>query len=433
MKILIIENFYLNERKLNLFEKLLLNTFSILPTLFARQLAAITPKKHIVEVVDERYSDINFDENYDIVLINFNLSSIPRAYELANIFREKHIPVVFSGWYPSVNPNDALAFAKSVLVGKNESAWLELLEDFENGKLKQIYGPKKFDASIKIPPTNVKIPGLVITGAVEATRGCPFKCDFCPESNLPGGDEFYKRPIDDVIEEIKSISQKTIIFYDNSMTIDVNYTKELFKKMIGLKKRFFCNGNSNVLANDLELVKLSKKAGCISWLVGFESISQETIDYIRKASNKVEEYKKTVENIHNNKMAVIGSFMFGFDTDKKDIFEHTLKMIEELKIDVADFCILTPFPGTPIYEKFEKEGRILTKDWSKYTMKNVVFKPKNISPEELISGVKRLYKNYYSTPNTLKRIFRCFNLGIYPVFLVIIRNIIANMNSRRIT
>jgi len=433
MRILIIENFWLNGRKLKLSEKLLLNTFSILPTLFARQLAAITPKKHNVKIVDERYSKINFDEKYDIVLINFNLSSIPRAYELANIFKEKKIPVVFSGWYPSINPKDVLDYADSVIIGKNELNWLELLEDFEKGKLKQSYGPKRYDSTLKIPPTNVEIPGLVITGAIEATRGCPFKCEFCPEANLPGGDDFYKRPIDEVIDEIRSISQKNFMFYDNSLTIDTNYSKELFKKMIGLNKKFFCNGNSNALANDLELVKLSKQAGCISWLIGFESVNQETIDYIGKKSNKVREYKKAVENIHKNKMAVIGSFIFGFDTDTKDVFKQTLKIIDELKIDVVDFCILTPFPGTPIYEKFEKEGRILTKDWSKYTMKNVVFKPSNMSPDELINGVKWLYKNYYSTPNTLKRIIRSLYLGIYPIFLVITRNAIANMNSRRIS
>ena len=297
----------------------------------------------------------------------------------------------------------------------------------------KFYGPKGYDSSTKIPPANVAIPGLVITGAVETTRGCPFKCEFCPEANLPGGDEFYKRPIDEVIEEIKSIPQKTFMFYDNSLTIDTNYTKELFKKMIELKKRFFCNGNLNALANDLELVELSKKAGCVSWLVGFESICQETIDYIGKRSNKVEEYKKAIENIHKNKMAVIGSFMFGFDTDTKDVFEQTLKMIYELKIDVVDFCILTPFPGTPVYEKYEKEGRILTKDWSKYNMKSVVFEPKNMTAEELLNGVKKLYKNYYSTPNTLKRVIRSLNLGIYPVFLILFRNAIANMNSRRIS
>ena len=432
MDILIIENFYLTGKKLNFSEKFLLNTFSILPTLFARQLVAITPKKHCVDLIDERYSNIDFNKKYNIVLINFNLSSIPRAYELAKIFKDKKTPVIFSGWYSSVNPKEALDYADSVLIGKNELNWLELLEDFEKGKLKKIYGPKTYYNSVSIPPTNVKIPGLVITGAIEATRGCPFNCEFCPETNLPGGKEYYKRPIDEVIDEIKSIPQKTIMFYDNSLTIDTNYTKELFKKMIGLKKRFFCNGNSNALANDLELVRLSKEAGCVSWLVGFESVDQGTIDFIGKTSNKVQEYKKAVENIHRNKMAVIGSFMFGFDTDTKNIFEQTLKMINELKIDVVDFCILTPFPGTPIYEKLNEEGRILTKDWSKYTMKSVVFKPKNITAEELLSGVKNLYKTYYSTPNTLKRIVRSFNLGVYPVFLVIVRNAIANINSRRI-
>jgi len=433
MKILIIENFWLNGRKLKLSEKLLLNTFSILPNLFARQLVAITPKKHLVKIVDERYSNINFDEKYDIVLINFNLSSSPRAYELANIFKEKEVKVVFSGWYPSYNPKEALDHADSVLIGRNELNWLELLGDFEKDKLQKFYGPKKYDRSLKIPPTNVEIPGLVITGAVEATRGCTFKCEFCPEANLPGSGEFYKRPIDEVIDEIKSISQKIIMFYDNSLTNDTNYTKELFKKMIGLKKRFFCSGNSNALANDIELVKLSKKAGCISWLIGFESVDQETIEYIGKRSNKVQEYKKAVENIHKNKMAVIGSFIFGFDTDKKNVFEQTLKIIDELKIDVVDFCILTPIPGTPVYEKFEKEGRIITKNWSKYDMKNVVFKPKNMTAEELTNGVKKLYKNYYSTPNMLKRIIRSINLGIYPVFLIMVRNAIANMNSRRIS
>ena len=432
MKILIIENFWLTGKKLKSTEKLLLNTFSILPTLFARQLAAMTPKKHDVDFIDERYSDIDFNKKYDIVLINFNLSSIPRAFELAKIFKDKKTPVVFSGWYPSVNPKESLDHANSVLIGKNELNWLNLLEDFEKGKLKNMYGPKNFVESIKIPPTNAKIPGLVLTGAVEATRGCPFKCEFCPEANLPGGEEFYKRPVDDVIDEIRSISQKTIMFYDNSLTIDTNYSKELFKKMIGLKKRFFCNGNVDVLSNDLELVRLSKEAGCVSWLVGFESINQEAIDSVGKKTNKVQKYKGAVENIHRNKMAIIGSFMFGFDTDKKDVFEKTLKMIDELKIDVADFCILTPFPGTPVYEKFDKEGRILTKDWSKYTMKNVVFTPKNMSAEELLYGVKYLYKNYYSPINTMKRIIRSFSLGVYPVFLIFIRNAIASMNSRRI-
>jgi radical SAM superfamily enzyme YgiQ (UPF0313 family) len=130
-------------------------------------------------------------------------------------------------------------------------------------------------------------------------------------------------------------------------------------------------------------------------------------------------------------MAVIGSFMFGFDTDTKDVFDETLKMIEELKIDVADFCILTPFPGTPIYETLLKEGRILTKDWSKYNG-NVVFKPKNMTPEELLSGVRKIFKDFYSGKNSIKRVTRGIRLGFYPFVLIFERNLASSMSHRRL-
>ena len=432
MKILIIENFWIGGGKLKSFEKLQLNMFSILPTLCTRQLAAITPKKHSVIVIDERYSDINFNGKYDIVLINFNFSSVPRAYEIADTFRKKDIPVVLSGWYPSVLSEEAKKHADSVLIGRGEINWPKLLDDFENNELKPIYQPAKYDNSIKIPPTNVDLPGFVITGAIEATRGCPYRCEFCPEANIPGGSQFYTRPVDEVIAEIKSLPQKTIMFYDSSLTINPGYSKSLFKKMKGLNKKFFCSGNSDVLAHDKELVRLSKEAGCVSWLIGFESITQKTIDEIGKTRNRVKEYSRAVKNIHDQRMAVIGSFMFGFDTDTKEVFDETLKTIKELEIDVVDFCILTPFLGTPVFEKFEKEGRILTRDWSKYTMKNVVFEPKNMTPEELLQGVRKMYAEFYSTSYTVKRVIKSLRLGLFPFFLVLARNAIANMNARRL-
>ena len=433
MKVLIIENFWLGGKKLKLTEKLLLNTFSILPTLYARQLAAITPKKHSVKIVDERYSTINFNENYDIVIINFNFSSVTRAYEIADTFRQKGIHVVLSGWYPSVMSEEAKIRSDSVIIGLNETNWLELLYDFENGKLKPFYGPKKYDSTVRIPPTNVELPGFIITGAIEASRGCPYRCDFCPESNIPGGSQYFTRPVDDVIDELKSIPQKTIMFYDKSLTINPEYSKSLFKKMKKLNKKFFCNGNTDVLAHDKELVSMSKEAGCVAWLVGFESILQKTLNKIGKTTNIVEEYSQAVENIHEKKMAVIGSFMFGFDTDKKDIFEETLKIIKELKIDIADFCILTPFLGTPLFDKLENENRILTKDWSKYNMKSVVFKPKNMTPDELLSGVKKMYSEFYSFKNTTTRVVRGLYLGFYPFFLILTRNYITNIISRHIS
>ncbi len=430
MKILIIENTWLGGLKYGFFEKTILTAFSILPTLYARKIAAITPKKHDVKLITERYSKINFDENYDIVNINFTTSTTARAYEIADKFRKKGTTVVFSGPHPSVLPDEAKKHADSVLLGWGELNWLQLLKDYENNKLKPFYQPMKYDNSVHLPPTNVELPGFVITGAIEATRGCPYKCDFCPETNMPGGSQFYTRPVDDVISEIKSIPQKTLMFYDTSLTIKPNYTKSLFTKMVGLHKKFFCNGNVDVLAHNVEFVKLSKAAGCLGWLIGFESISQETIENMGKITNKVNEYMQAVKNIHDNGMAVIGCFMFGFDTDTKDVFDDTLKGIKDLEIDIADFCVLTPFPGTPIFNKLKREGRIITKEWSKYNMKDVVYVPKNMTAEELLQGLRKMYTNFYSTPFTIRRIIRSLKLGIYPFFVVLSRNVIANMNSR---
>lgn len=432
MNILIIENVWMGGAKYGLFDKTLLTSFSILPTLHARQLAAITPKKHTVSVLNERYSKINFAKSYDVVNINFTTSTTSRAYEIADKFRKKGVKVVLSGLHASALPKEAKQHADSVLLGRGEINWLKLLDDFEKNKLESYYQPIEYNKSIKLPPTNIDLPGFVMTGAIEATRGCPYRCEFCPEANIPGAGKFYSRPVNEVIGEIKAIPQKTVMFYDTSLTINPSYTKSLFEKMKGLHKKFFCNGNSDVLARDKELVKLSKEAGCVSWLIGFESVSQKTIDSIGKKTNKVKEYSQAVRNIHDNGMAVIGDFMFGFDTDTPDVFDETLRMIKELQIDLADFCVLTPFPGTPIYNKLDKEGRIITKDWSQYNLKNVVFKPKNMTPDKLIHGLKKMYYEFYSTGYTAKRIIRSLGLGLYPFFLVLVRNTVGNMASRRL-
>lgn len=432
MNILIIETIHSQKYNYSIFEKILLSTFSILPSLYPRRLAAITPKKHKIHVFNERYEQLNIDTNYDLVNIHFNTASAKKAYEVADRYREKNVKVVLSGLHASALPDEALKHSDSILLGRGELNWVTLLKDLENDTLKKLYPPEDYNNSnIEIPPTKIILPGFMITGAIEATRGCPYKCTFCPESNTPDGNKYYKRPVKEVINEIKSIPQKTIIFYDNSLTIDPNYTKKLFKEMIKLRKKFFCNGNVDILSNDIELIKLSKKAGCVAWLIGFESISQKTIEEVGKKTNKIEIYEKAIKNIHRHKMAVIGDFMFGFDNDTKEIFDTTLKTIKKMKIDIADFSILTPFPGTPIFTNLDKEKRLLTKEWAKYNMHNVVFKPKNMSAEELREGVIKMYSNFYSINHILKRIIRSMKLGFYPFFLILFRNIITTMGTKQ--
>jgi radical SAM superfamily enzyme YgiQ (UPF0313 family) len=432
MKILIVENVWMRDTGYDFFEKTYLTMFSALPTLYARHIAAITPEHHSVEIINERYKKIDFSQYYDVVHINFTTSNATRAYQIADSYRAKGIKVVLSGLHASALPEEAKQHADSVLLGNGELNWLDFLKDFELNNVKSFYDNVFYADKIKLPPTQIKLPGLVLSGAVEATRGCPYRCEFCRETNVSGGSKFYTRPVEDVVDEIKSLPQKAFTFYDASLTIDPIYTKKLFNNIKGIKKRFSCNGNVDILARDKELVRISREAGCASWLVGFESFNQLTLDDISKRTNIVGDYKKAVDNIHDNDMVVIGCFMFGFDTDGPDVFDETLSMVDDLGIDAADFLVLTPFPGTPLFEKLKKQNRILTFDWGKYNMKNVVFEPKNMSSKELLHGVRSLYKRYYSLNNSLSRSLHSLSFGMYPFFIVIERNFMGFLNKRKL-
>lgn len=433
MNILIVETVWMGGARYRFLDKMLLTAFSILPTLQARELAAITPKQHTVSVVNERYSQIDYDTAYDAVLINFVTSTAPRAYAIADRFRKKGVPVILCGFHASGLPVEAKQHADSVLIGRNEYGWLSVLQDIHQKKLQPFYQAPPYDRTMQLPPTHVQLPGFVMTGAVEATRGCPYHCEFCPETNIPGGSYLFKRPVDEVIDEIKKIPQKNLMFYDTSLTIDPSYTKELFKKMKGLHKKFFCNGNVDVLAHDPELVCLSKEAGCVAWLVGFESICQNTLQAIGKTTNAVDEYALAVQNIHTNHMAVIGEFIFGFDTDTPEVFKKTLTMIKDLDIDVVDFSILTPFPGTPLFNRLDSQGRILTKDWKFYNMGHAVFTPSHMTPKELEEGVRSIFNEFYEMSFTIKRIIRGLRWGMYTFLVIFARNLVAMMSRGRLS
>jgi radical SAM superfamily enzyme YgiQ (UPF0313 family) len=186
--------------------------------------------------------------------------------------------------------------------------------------------------------------------------------------------------------------------------------------MINLNKKFYCYGNANVLLNDEELLKLANEAGCVSWTIGFDSVSQESLDSIGKRTNVADEYLAVIDKIHDFGMNVDGSFMFGFDADSPKIFDSSLDFISKSEINKAEFHILTPFPGTPLYDYLDKQNRILTKDWSKYDSKNVIYKPKQMTAEQLINGVNKMYEGFYNPSNILRFIGSNVNKGFYPLF-----------------
>jgi len=390
---------------------------SVYPSLTLDQIAATTPKIFDLGIIDERYEKIDYNSDADIVGISSLTYSANHAYEIADKFRSKGKTVVLGGYHPSSIPDEAIQHADSVIIGEAEISWSELLKDFETGKIKTFYHSKPVDPQIISTPK--RSGKKCITTPIQATRGCPYNCKFCAVHKIEGN-ICRARPIKKVIEEIESIKSKNLFFADSSLTVNPTYTKQLFKEMKGLGKSFSCYGNINTLSKDEELLKLAREAGCSLWLIGFESINQETLTSIGKKTNIANEYISGIKKIKNYGMMPLGLFMFGFDTDTKSVFDSTINAIYDWGLDKAGFAIITPFPGTKLYDELEKNSRILTKDWSKYNLKNVVFEPKNMTPEELFNGTNRLVNEFYSLPNSIRRAINDKNINPYRFFSRII-------------
>lgn len=400
----------------------------LLPSITLEQVAALIPEKHKVELLDERYQNVDLDWEGDLVGISCLLYSANHAYAIADHFRERGKTVILGGYHPSALPYEAKEHADSVVIGEAEISLPQLLQDYEMGKLKPFYQSKPVEPQ-EIPPARRIKRKIPFMASIQATRGCPVGCKFCSIQNIEGL-IFRPRPIKMVVKEMKSIRQKQLFFADSSMTINPSYTKSLFREMKGLDKRFECAGNINILARDDKLLKLASEAGCKLWQVGFESISQETLDSIEKRTNKVLEYASAVRKIHDHGMMIMGLFMFGFDTDKTDVFDKTLETIDSLELDRARFSIVTPYPGTQLFNELECEGRILTRDWSKYDLHNVVFRPKNMTPDELYNGFVGAVRKFHSFSNLSKMSSRINKLSIPDFVSKVWRNFFAGVFYR---
>jgi len=294
-------------------------------------LSAITPKEHTVQIKDWcQYKNIDFNVTFDIIGLSFTTEFAIEAYRIADKFREMGKTVILGGWHASALPNEAKQHADSVIIGEAEDTWIQGLNDYKNNKLKPIYRQKQ-------PVNPKKIPILKNfkekeNQGIQATRGCPYGCRFCSVTNEEFRNIYRTRPIEDVIKEIQFTKKRSFIFYDNSLTIKPSYTKELFRKMKSLNKKFIASGNINVLAKDNELLKLAYEAGCTGWFVGFESIVQKSVNEVGKRANRVEEYLHAVKKIHDQGMLLFGSFIFGFDNDTKDVFDKTIEINQKLMI-----------------------------------------------------------------------------------------------------
>lgn len=372
-------------------------------------LVSLIPKEFNiqVEVYDESIEEINKATiNADLIAISAITPTINRAYEYAAYFRSKNIPVVIGGVHATLNPQEVLQHADSVVCGLANESWPQLLKDFKDNKLQKVYkqGENIDFSDMPLPDRSCyknKSISPMRLNSIQATYGCDNTCEFCVQPHVCNG--YHQRPIEHVVEEIKTNKSKFIEFYDPNLPKDHEYLTKLCEALIPLKKIWSIPATID-LANDRELMKLLYKSGCRNVLIGFESINSESIQNISKEFNKVEQYQKAINNFHKAGITIAGSFVLGFDSDTKDIFQQTLDFVNKTHIDLPRFTINTPFPGTPFYEQMKKENRIIEDDWTKYDLHHVVIKPKNMSAEELQKGFNWISNEAYKPITILKRV-----------------------------
>lgn len=370
-------------------------------------LAALIPEdvEHEVVIYDETAGKIPLDIDADLIGITCITGTAPRCYAYADYFRKKGIVVAMGGVHPSMLPEEAAQHADVVFTGFSEQTFPQFIHDFVKGSYQKFYH-QNADYTIEGKPhprrelLNPK--RYITTKTVEAIRGCCHTCSFCAYP-AAFGKPVHKRPVKEVVAEIEALNTKHVLFPDVNLITDRAYALELFNALIPLKIIWLGLVTSSVGIDD-EIMTVFRKSGCKGLLIGFESITQESQQYIHKGVNKVNSYVSLMERLHDNGILVQGCFAFGGDEEDESVFDRTVEMIIKAKIDLPRYSILTPFPQTQYYMQLEKEGRIIERNWAMYDVQHCVFQPKLMTKEQLEEGTDRAWRATYKTSNIMKRL-----------------------------
>ena len=369
-------------------------------------LAALTPPDIDVQITDENVEPIDFREDVDLVGITGMVMHAPRAYEIASQFRQRGIPVVMGGPHASSLPLEAKEHVDAVVIGEAENVWTGLIDDFKRGSLKPFYKADTHCSMEGMPHPRIELlrkDAYMTVSCVQTTRGCPHQCDFCHVTHF-FGKTYRCRPVDEVIDEVKRLEGNFIVFIDDNIAGNRKYAKELFTRLKPLKKKWASQA-SITLSGDPELLRLAAESGCVSLFVGIESLSPENLKAVNKSFNRVHQFDDAIKAIHDYDIMILAGLIFGLDYDDEGVFERTLRFCERNRIELPSFFLLTPLPGTPLFQRMESEGRLLHKDWGKYNGATVVFKPKLMTEETLQRGFNWACKEAYSWGSILKRVF----------------------------
>ncbi len=375
------------------------------PPLGLLTIVTILRDRHTVTLVNENIEEIDYNTPADLVGISVTVDALPRAMEIAGRFRKRGIPVVAGGIHITTAWQTVPDSAFDVLcIGAAEGTWPNIVEDAERGTLKKLYRCQRplTGGDIVSPAYDaVDREQYLYCNVVHTSRGCPFRCDFCYNSAAERG--YVNREIDDVIADIQAVNCRHIMFIDDNFAGNPVWLREFLRRITPMKLKWNAAVSINTV-RDSGLLDRMKDSGCQGLFIGFESISPESIGTVHKVQNRVEQYEEVIREIHARGIMINASFVFGLDGDTPETFRKTLDWIVQNRIETVTSHILTPYPGTALYDRMKEEGRLLTDDLSLYNTAHVVFRPRGMTAEELYDGYLWMYRQIYSWKNILRRI-----------------------------
>lgn len=371
----------------------------VLPPLGVTVVAALTPPGHELSITDENVEPVDFDEPVDLVGISTLLvSQAPRAFAIAKEFRARGVPVVLGGLTVTSLPEESKKHADAVVLGEAEGVWPQVVRDAERGALKPLYRREGFASGAEMPRARRDLlradhytyRGLRMMDLIETSRGCRFGCFPCQVPYIAGR-AHRQRAIDEVVSEMAEIPSDRLFIVDNAMEQNEDHQRKLFKAMASAKKSWV----AHPISAKPELLKLAKESGC--WFV---------YQAIWKASK---EMREKIRLFHDFGIAVEATILLGTDAQGPEVFSEITDFLLECEVDLAEFTVLTPFPGTPFFDGMKSSGRLLHEDWSKYNAEEVVFRPARMTPEQLAEGYRSVWKAFYEKESQPAKMFRLYH------------------------
>jgi radical SAM superfamily enzyme YgiQ (UPF0313 family) len=402
-----------------------------------------TPSDIDVSLIDERLEDIPSDLSTDLIAMTVETYTARRAYEIADDFRTRGIPVVMGGYHPTFLPDEALEHADAVVKGDAEGVWERVVEDARQDSLRPVYENAEFPSLDNCMPDRSLFAGKNYgpMGLVQFSRGCRFNCSFCSIRAFYGN-SLRQRPVEDVVEDIRRSGRRHIFLVDDNLFVDVETTRALFEALVPLNISWSCQVSIDI-ARDPDLVQLMRRSGCISALIGFESLDIDSLRELKKHWNtKWQSYDDAIRVFRHAGIMLYGTFVFGCDNDTVSSFDRSVEFALRNKFLLANFNPLTPTPGAPLFEQMKNEGRLLHDRWwldPDFGYGDATFEPRGMSASELTAGCFSARKKFNTANSIVRRMFDMranlrtpYRAGIYLAANLLSRREIHRKQGRRL-